>query len=85
MVLEDGRRRLMGSVRPASATSEAIEAEVLLKVWDVLHPRAVGESEASGWGPAVGLTEFRSYWYDSSLLHSNFQSWQMRSLPTLDR
>ena len=41
----------MGSVRPASVTSEAIEAEVLLKVWDVLHPRAVGESEASGWGP----------------------------------
>ena len=36
-------------------------------------------------GPAVGLAEFRSYWYDSSLLHSNFQSWQMRSLPTLDR
>ena len=33
----------MGRVRPASATSEAIEAEVLLKVWDVLHPRAVGE------------------------------------------
>ena len=33
----------MGSVRPASVTSEAIEAEVLLKVWDVLHPRAVGE------------------------------------------
>ena len=78
----------MGSVRPASATSEAIEAieaEVLLKVWNVLHPRVVGESEASGWGPAVGLAEFRSYWYDSSLLHSNFQSWQMRSLPTLDR
>ena len=33
----------MGRVRPASATSEAIEAEVLLKVWDVLHPRVVGE------------------------------------------
>ena len=77
----------MGCVRPASVTSEAIEAEVLLKVWDVLHLRVVGESEASGWGPAVGLAEFRSYWYDcdSSLLHSNFQSWQMRSLPTLDR
>ena len=56
----------MCRVRPASATSEAIEAieaEVLLKVWDVLHPRAVGEgggerserwwgwaSEASGGG-----------------------------------
>ena len=30
----------MGRVRPASATSEA---EVLLKVWDVLHSRAVGD------------------------------------------
>ena len=44
----------MGRVRPASATSEAIEAEVLLKVWDVLNPRAVGErggaSVASGGG-----------------------------------
>ena len=37
----------MGHVRPASATSEAIEVEVLLKVWAVLHPRAVGEGEAS--------------------------------------
>ena len=36
----------MGHVRPASATSESIEAikaEVLLKVWNVLNPRAVGE------------------------------------------
>ena len=32
--------RVMGGMRPAS---EAIEAEVSLKVWDVLHPRAVGE------------------------------------------
>ena len=35
----------MGRVRPASATFkaiEAIEAEVLLKVWDVLLLRAVG-------------------------------------------
>ena len=38
----------MGRVRPASATSEAIEGEVLLKVWDVLHPRAVGEGEGEG-------------------------------------
>ena len=38
----------MGHVRPASAASEAIEAEVLLKVWDVLHPRA------RGWGRGVG-------------------------------
>ena len=38
----------MGRVRPASATFkaiEAIEAEVLLKVWDVLHPRVVGGGE----------------------------------------
>ena len=34
--------------------------------------------------PAKDLVEFKPYWYDSSLLHSNFQSWQMRSLPTLD-
>ena len=33
----------MGRARPASATSEAIEAEVLLKVWDVLQSRAVGD------------------------------------------
>ena len=33
----------MGRVRPASATSEAIEAEVLPKVWDVLHPKVFGE------------------------------------------
>ena len=43
--------QVMVGMRPASVASEAIEAEVLLKVWDVLHPRAVGESEASGWGP----------------------------------
>ena len=30
-------------MRPASATSEAIEAEVLPKVWDVLHPKVFGE------------------------------------------
>ena len=28
--------------------------------------------------------KIRLHWYNSSLLHSNFQSWQMRSLPTLD-
>ena len=47
----------MGRVRPASATSKAIEAEVLLKVWDVLNPRAVvgvGErSELTAGGLAV--------------------------------
>ena len=43
MELEDGRQRLMGLEVPVSATSEAIEAKVLLRVWDVLHPRAVGE------------------------------------------
>ena len=35
--------QVMGDMRPTSAVSEAIEAEVLLKVWDVLHPRAIGE------------------------------------------
>ena len=49
----------MGRVRLASATSEVIEVEVLLKVWDVLNPRVVGEgaggllaSAASGGGVA---------------------------------
>ena len=48
-------------MRQSSATSEAIEAELIPKVWDVLHPRAVGEgvgaSEASGVG--VSLSEAR--------------------------
>ena len=30
--------------------SEASEAEVLLKVWDVLHPRAVGEGASAARG-----------------------------------
>ena len=51
----------MGCVRPASATSEAIEAEVLLKVWDVLHPRVVGDGEgasaASGGGDVAEHSE----------------------------
>ena len=29
--------QVMGGMRPASAETEAIEAEVSLKVWDVLH------------------------------------------------
>ena len=38
----------MGRVRLASVTSEAIETEVLLKVWDVLHPgAALGVDERS--------------------------------------
>ena len=56
----------MGCVRPATATSKAIEAEVLLKVWDVLHPRAVGEgvgerSERRGVG-CVGERCWRAVW-----------------------
>ena len=35
--------QVMGDMRPTSAVSEVIEAEVLLKVWDVLHPIAIGE------------------------------------------
>ena len=51
--------RVMCGMRPASAASEAIEAEVLLMVWDVLHPRAVGKgvvcerSELTAGGLAV--------------------------------
>ena len=43
-----------------------------------------------GWGEVWGVVyrevwgEFRPHWCGSSLLHSKFQSWQMRSLPTLD-
>ena len=44
----------MGHVRPASATSEAIEAEILLKVWAVLHPRAVGEGGRRAQRSVVG-------------------------------
>ena len=36
----------MGGMRPASAASEAIEAEVSLKVWDVLHGTLRWASEA---------------------------------------
>ena len=46
----------MGSVRPASATSEAIEAE-----GDVLHPRAVGEGGKRAQRAVVGVGE-RSEW-----------------------
>ena len=38
----------MGGMRPASAASEAIEAEVSLKVWDVLHGTLRWASEADG-------------------------------------
>ena len=47
-------------MRPASATSEAIEAieaEDLLKVWDVLHPRAVGEGGGRAKRAAGGPSE----------------------------
>ena len=45
----------MGSVRPASATSKAFE--VLLKVWDVLHPRAVGMWANAASGGEGGASE----------------------------
>ena len=38
--------RVMGGMRPASAASEAIEAEVSLEVWDVLHGTLRWASEA---------------------------------------
>ena len=40
--------RVMGGMRPASAASEAIEAEVSLKVWDVLHGILRWALEADG-------------------------------------
>ena len=45
-------------LRPAS---EAIEAEFILKVWDVLHPRAVGEGGKRAQRAVVGVGE-RSEW-----------------------
>ena len=39
---------------------------------------------SSHWGRLRPWPPFRPHWYDSYLLHSKFQSWQMRSLPTLD-
>ena len=35
--------QVMGDMRPASAASKGIVAEVSLKVWDVLHPRVAVE------------------------------------------
>ena len=40
--------QVMGGMRSASAASEAIEAEVSLKVWDVLHGTLRWASEADG-------------------------------------
>ena len=40
--------QVMGGMRPASAASEAIEAEVSLKVCDVLHGTLRWTSEADG-------------------------------------
>ena len=64
----------MGHVRPASAASEAIEAGVSLKVWDVLHGTLRWASEADvpceaglcdlghrGRGLTEGLGRFASY------------------------
>ena len=49
--------QVMGGMRPASAASEAIEAEVLLKVWHVLHPRVVGEGDRRAQRAVVGVGE----------------------------
>ena len=40
--------RVMGDMRPASEASEATEAEVLLKVWEVLHGTLRWASESNG-------------------------------------
>ena len=44
-------------MRLASAASEAMEAEVSLKVWDVLHPRVVGEGGRRAQQAVVGVSE----------------------------
>ena len=51
---------VMGGMRPASAASEAIEAEVSLKVWDVLHGTLRWASEADGPCEA-GLCDLRGH------------------------
>ena len=51
---------VMGGMRPASAASEAIEAEVSLKVWDVLHGTLRWASEADGPCQA-GLCDLRGH------------------------
>ena len=50
----------MGGMRPASAASEAIEAEVSLKVWDVLHGTLRWALEADGPRDA-GLCDLRGH------------------------
>ena len=52
--------QVMGDMRPASAASEAIEAEVSLKVWDVLHGTLRWASEADGPCEA-GLCDLRGH------------------------
>ena len=52
--------QVMGGMRPASAASEAIEAEVSLKVWDVLHGTLRWVSEADGPCKA-GLYDLRGH------------------------
>ena len=51
---------VMGGMRPASAASEAIEAEVSLKVWDVLHGILRWALEADGQCEA-GLCDLRGH------------------------
>ena len=51
-------RSVKGGMRTASAASEAIEAEVSLKVWDVLHGTLRWGSEADG-ACEAGLCDLR--------------------------
>ena len=55
-------RQFICGMRPASAASEAIEAEVSLKVWDVLHGTLRWASEADGLCEA-GLCDLRGHRY----------------------
>ena len=52
--------QVMGGMRPASAGSEAIEAEVSLKVWDVLDGTIRWALEADGPSEA-GLCNLRGH------------------------
>ena len=52
--------RVIADMRPASAASEAIEAEVSLKVWDVFHGTLRWVLEANGLCEA-GLCDLRGH------------------------
>ena len=82
VILQFERWSHLHTWRP-TLNSEAVRGHVLKSdLWGHSRPR-------KGWGvsgPGAGVwgEERRGIGGSTPLLHSNFQSWQMRSLPTLD-